>query len=493
MLRNVAVSELLRRSFVVATRLLPAALVLLVPAFVPLIASAIVFGAMSNVTGILLTVYTPLVSPILAAALTPAAVRSSVGGRFSAREVLSQSIQGLRAGALVGLVQGAVTLFALGFCVVPGWIVGAILFVATPIAVCEGVGIRAALRQSAELTRGHRWRLFAVGFVIAAAEGVLSQGASFFAMLQDPYTAITLLLFISGFGMLVRAVASALAYDGFYVAKHELDVDGLVVKLGGRPRDRSLDQALSERDIEALAKRRGVVTRLTGQGSEEEAIEGVASVSDMEGFAGSRDRKLRRVGFVVAVLVAIVVVAGSVFGITNRVAENRRLDGYEQSARVAHAEAVNAVGLEKAISVSRTSRTILSQLFETRPERQREMLGRLLAIHGDDLYGPGFSEAFRAYGDSKTDEDLLAPLATVLAEYGCTGTLALARKAENPGRAFSENCPEGQTSPLDRRRFRAGLDLGRAVFAQLLELRARDRHVENDPLHEAALKLLLGH
>src|SRR5690349_15044489 len=91
MLRNVAVSELLRRSFVVATRLLPAALVILVPAFVPLIASALVFGAMSNVTGILLTVYAPLVAPVLAALLTPAAIRSSLGGRFTAREILGQA------------------------------------------------------------------------------------------------------------------------------------------------------------------------------------------------------------------------------------------------------------------------------------------------------------------------------------------------------------------------------------------------------------------
>lgn len=493
MLRNVAVSELLRRSFVVATRLLPAALVVLVPAFVPLIASAAVFGAMSDVTSILLTVYAPLVSPILAAAFTPAAIRSSLGGRFTTREVLAQSIRGLRAGALVGLAQGALTVFALGFCVVPGWIVGAIFFVATPLAVCEGVGVGDALRRSAELTRGHRWRLFALGFVIAATEGAFSQGASFFVVLQDPYTAITLLLLVSGFGLLLRAVVSALAYDGLYVAKHELDVDGLVVKLGGRPRDRSLDQALSERDIEALAKRRGVVTRLTGQGGEDEVIEGVASVSDMEGFAGNRDRRLRRVGFVAVVLVAVMVVAGSVLGISNRVAENRRLDGYEQSARAAHAETVNAVGFEKQMSVTRTSRKILSQLFETRAERQREMLGRLLAIHGDDLYGPGFSEAFRAYGEGKLDEELLAPLATVLGEYGCTGSPALARQTENPGRTFSESCPPGQTSPLDKRRFRAGLDLGRAAFAQLLELRARDRHVESDPLHEALLKLLLGH
>lgn len=493
MLRNVAVSELLRRSFVVATRLLPATLVVLVPAFLPLIASALVFGAMSDVTSLLLLVYVPLASPVLAAALTIPAVRSSLGGRFSAREVFSQSLVGLRFGALVGLVQGAVTMVGLGFCLVPGWILGAMLFVATPIAVCERVGLSEAFAKSAELTRGHRWKLFAVGFVISAAEGAFSQAAGFFVVLSDPYTAITLLLVIAGFGILLRAVVSALAYDGLYVAKHQLDVDGLVLQLGGKPRDRSLDQALSERDIEALAKRRGVVTRLTGQCRDDENVEGVASVSDMQSFAGSRDKKLRVVAIVAGAVVLIGVLLASVIGISNRVAENRRLTGYEESARSAHAESVNAVGFEKTINVTRTSRTILSQLLETRPERQREMLGRLLAIHADDLYGPGFVEAFRAYGEDKSGDDLLAPLATVLGEYGCTGTPAVAKKADNPARAFSENCPTGQTSPLDKRRFKPGLDLGRAAFAQLLELRARERGVENDPLHEASLKLLLGH
>jgi hypothetical protein len=493
MLRNVAVSELLRRSFVVATRLLPAALVVLVPAFLPLIASSILFGAMSDVTSILLAVYVPLVSPVLAAALTLPAIRSSLGGRFTAREVFSLAGPGLRFGALAGLAQGAATMFGLGLCLVPGWILGAMLFVATPVAVCERVSISRAFRQSVELTRGHRWKLFAVGFVIAATEGAFSQAAGFFVVLSDPYTAITLLLLIAGFGMLLRAVVSALAYDGLYVAKHELDVDGLVLKLGGKPRDRSLDQALSERDIEALARRRGVVTRLTGQGSEEESVDGVASVSDMQGFAGSRDRKLRVVAGVAVSLVVIGVVTASVIGISGRISENRRLDGYEESARSAHAEALNAVGFDKTLSVTRASRTILSQLVETRPERQREMLGRLLAIHADDLYGPGFGEAFRVYGQDKSGDDLLAALATVLGEYGCTGTPVAARKAENPGRAFSENCPTGQTSPLDKRRFKPGLDLGRAAFAQLLELRARERRVENEPLHEATLKLLLGH
>ena len=60
--------------------------------------------------------------------------------------------------------------------ITPGVIVFCMLYVATQAAVLERPGVRGALRRSRELTRGHRFEMFGLVFIL----GLLSLGVERF-------------------------------------------------------------------------------------------------------------------------------------------------------------------------------------------------------------------------------------------------------------------------------------------------------------------------
>jgi hypothetical protein len=83
---------------------------------------------------------------------------------------LGQSLQaGLRRIIpVIGLAISASVLMALGFILftVPGVIVATMLFVATPVCVVERLGPFASMDRSAQLTKGHRWKI--LGLLVLA-------------------------------------------------------------------------------------------------------------------------------------------------------------------------------------------------------------------------------------------------------------------------------------------------------------------------------------
>ncbi|MFO0565443.1 MAG: hypothetical protein U0263_07260 [Polyangiaceae bacterium] len=116
----------------------------------------------------------------------------------------------------------------------------------------------------------------------------------------------------------------------------------------------------------------------------------------------------------------------------------------------------------------------------------------MMAIHADTFYGEGFARAFELLGQGASDEELVGALRHAAEAAGCGPAFGTANHdTKNAARAFAKACPEGQTAPLDYRRFRSGTPLGRAALAELLELRARERHIEAHPLHDLIEQLLL--
>jgi hypothetical protein len=81
--------------------------------------------------------------------------------------------------AVIGLAISASVLTALGFLllIVPGLMVATMLFVATPVCVVERLGPFGSLERSAQLTKGHRWKIF--GLLILAVVPFAIAGALF--------------------------------------------------------------------------------------------------------------------------------------------------------------------------------------------------------------------------------------------------------------------------------------------------------------------------
>jgi hypothetical protein len=72
----------------------------------------------------------------------------------------------------VALLSGVGTLLGLMFLIVPGIIVSVLWSVSAPIVIAEGKSPLQALKRSVDLTRGHRWLIFA-GMLVCALIGVI--------------------------------------------------------------------------------------------------------------------------------------------------------------------------------------------------------------------------------------------------------------------------------------------------------------------------------
>jgi hypothetical protein len=111
-----------------------------------------------------------LVSVVGAVVLQAVLVHATVKDREGVRPAIGESLSiGLRAfWPLVGLGILSAIGCALGFMllVVPGIILVCAWCVAAPALITEDTGVVGALKRSAALTRGNRWRIFGLGIVV---------------------------------------------------------------------------------------------------------------------------------------------------------------------------------------------------------------------------------------------------------------------------------------------------------------------------------------
>lgn len=145
-------------------------------------------------TDLLWTLYAVLValfaSSVLQGALMYATVQDMNGRRPAIVEVLGTGLRaflpiiGFTILLMIALVFGFVLL------IVPGIIMLCVWAVAIPALVAERTGIIAAFSRSAELTRGNRWSIFALGLLVVIASmifsGILSALAGINLLSNDP-------------------------------------------------------------------------------------------------------------------------------------------------------------------------------------------------------------------------------------------------------------------------------------------------------------------
>ena len=167
--------------------------------------------------------------------------RATIGEIFSRGMASIASVLGLAAIEWIGAI---VVILALAF-LLPGAValvliavfsalVFTLLWLAIPVAVVERPGVFASLRRSVELSKGERWRIFAilvvwvlilVGialFVVAIGAGLMSiVGPAGVLLLVIPVWLVSMLM------SMLFAVLSAVAYYDLRVFKEGVDVDQL--------------------------------------------------------------------------------------------------------------------------------------------------------------------------------------------------------------------------------------------------------------------------
>lgn len=110
----------------------------------------------------------------LQAALVYGTISSMRGHPASFGETFAKALAALGSVILLGIVISFLVGLGMILFIVPGIIVMVMFFVAIPAAVVERNGVGAAMTRSRELTKGHRWSIFALFVVMMLALTLVS-------------------------------------------------------------------------------------------------------------------------------------------------------------------------------------------------------------------------------------------------------------------------------------------------------------------------------
>jgi hypothetical protein len=131
---------------------------------------------------------------------------------------------------VIGAAICAVVLIGIGFflLVVPGFMLLTMFFVTIPVCVVEGLGPVKSLGRSGQLTKGYRWRIFAIylisALVIGIVEAVLARlGMSIAGALG--YGIVSFL--VTAVGGAYQAIVSIMTYHDLRAVKEGLDIEQL--------------------------------------------------------------------------------------------------------------------------------------------------------------------------------------------------------------------------------------------------------------------------
>lgn len=119
--------------------------------------------------------------------------------------------------------------FAFGFAtillIVPGFIVFTMYLFAQPVAVVERLGVFGSMKRSAQLTKGHRWRVFGLLMVIMLVGAIFGAIELALLKLSGPL-AFQISNFICGalFGSSF-SIVFAVAYHDLRVANEGIDIE----------------------------------------------------------------------------------------------------------------------------------------------------------------------------------------------------------------------------------------------------------------------------
>jgi hypothetical protein len=119
-----------------------------------------------------------LLAPIATGALIHAVAVLRRGGRPTYRDAMRVGLG--NAGRLfkANVITGSLILVALLAGIVPGVLLAVRWALVDPVVILEGVGWRAAMRRSTDLTRGRRWTVARALIVCLACMGIASLGSS---------------------------------------------------------------------------------------------------------------------------------------------------------------------------------------------------------------------------------------------------------------------------------------------------------------------------
>lgn len=167
--------------------------------------------------GVLVSIVT---STVLQGALVYGTVRDLNGSKATFAESLAVGLRNFLPLILLSILMALALIVGFLLLIVPAVMMMAAWVVAVPARVSEQTGVIEAFGRSAELTRGHRWRIFALMLlflVLTWIVGVLLSPLSVAAMTVGPHGMILSQMITNTVSSLINALIGATGASVIYV------------------------------------------------------------------------------------------------------------------------------------------------------------------------------------------------------------------------------------------------------------------------------------
>jgi hypothetical protein len=110
--------------------------------------------------------------------------------------------------------------------VVPGLIVGTMLFVSVPTCVVERLGVFGSMGRSARLTKGHRWKIFGIWIAVLLVGGIAQSILTSVARtIGGVPLGLIMSLVVGALIVAFNAILAVVVYHDLRVAKEGVDTD----------------------------------------------------------------------------------------------------------------------------------------------------------------------------------------------------------------------------------------------------------------------------
>jgi hypothetical protein len=116
--------------------------------------------------------------------------------------------------------------FAAVLLIFPAFILLTMWFVATPVCVVETLGPMRSMRRSSQLTKGHRWKIFGLIFLVAVVGSVIIGGINLsLEAMAGPILSLIGGLLLNGVWGAFNAIAVVVTYHDLRVAKEGTSIE----------------------------------------------------------------------------------------------------------------------------------------------------------------------------------------------------------------------------------------------------------------------------
>jgi hypothetical protein len=129
----------------------------------------------------------------------------------------------------LALLTGFLVMIGFILLIVPGFIFYTMWFVGLPACVVERLGPWSSMKRSAELTKGHRWKIFGLLILLMVVGGIVA-GLIELALvpLAGAIVGIIGKLIVNAFWAAFSSVIVAVTYHDLRVAKEGIDIEQIV-------------------------------------------------------------------------------------------------------------------------------------------------------------------------------------------------------------------------------------------------------------------------